>query len=218
MGGCSWARRSCLCHCHMLVISTVGRTAREPRGCSSPRWGGDDQSSCVRHVPWSPSPQPPSLVSFYCLVPPCLGARQGQECCKEGSHTALGITCLRRELSSQGTNALTFSLQGGSTQHPPCPRDSRGRGDLALFLITAASKHLTAGQGGPPGAPDLLPARIPHPAEHVQVCSQHSINSLWSFFLDPQFSVWKSCSSFVHRGIHPATPVPIRRNVHPAIT
>lgn len=35
-GGRSWAWRSCLRHCHMFVISTAGRAAREPRGCNSP--------------------------------------------------------------------------------------------------------------------------------------------------------------------------------------
>lgn len=88
VGGHSWARRSCLCHCHMLVISTVEELTGSPGAAAACDGVEVTKDSRVWHVP-GPLATAPSLASLCCLIPPCHGAWQGQE----GTQRP-GVTCV----------------------------------------------------------------------------------------------------------------------------
>lgn len=163
MGGCSWARRSCLCHCHMLVISTVGRTAREPRGCSSPRWGGDDQSqlcSARTLVPITTTPQP----GFVLLPRPSLPWGQAGAGVLQGGESH----CPGHHLSPQGAELPGYQcthLLSAGREHPAPPMSTGQPGQRGPCTVphhcSLQTPHSRAGRSswsaGPPSRPDPPP-------------------------------------------------------------
>lgn len=126
-----------------------GTLSSEAAAAGGDQAGGTEEPIPVRlsPKPWSPSPQPPAWLNSAPSLP-VSGPGRGRRAVRRGSHCP---RCPHRELSYAGAAALTFLLQGKSW----------GRGDLALLLGTAAPEHLTAGQGGRPGAPNPLPAWPP---------------------------------------------------------